>query len=80
MLATMTAIDALSYEGAIASVTLPGAGTQTLVEGTALPATRADSNTAAGSLARIPNGTDTDDAESDWAFTPNPTPGAPNVP
>ena len=31
-------------------------------------------------LCRMPNGTDTDDAASDWAFCVTPTPGAANVP
>ena len=30
--------------------------------------------------ARLPDGTDTDDAAADWAFTTMPTPGAANVP
>ena len=61
-------IDALSYEGAIERAFI-GPFAHTLVEGTALPASVADSNTVAGSLARIPNGSDTDDAATDWAFT-----------
>ena len=32
-----------------------------------------------GSLARIPDGTDADNAAADWAFTTTPTPGAANV-
>ena len=44
-----------------------------------LPASVADSNTAAGSLARIPDGSDTNDAATDWAFTTVVTPGAGNV-
>lgn len=64
-----TVLDALSYEGEI-----PG-----LVEGTTLPASVADSNTVAGSLARLPDGADTNDAATDWAFTPNVTRGAANV-
>ena len=71
-------LDALSYEGAIESVVIDGR-TYSLVEGTALPASVADSNTVAGSLARIPNGRDTNDAASDWAFTTTITPGAANV-
>ena len=50
-----------------------------LVEGTVLPAATADSNTVAGSLSRIPNGSDTDDAATDWAFTTTVTQGAANV-
>jgi len=30
--------------------------------------------------ALLPDGTDTDDAAADWAFTTMPTPGAANVP
>jgi hypothetical protein len=72
-------IDALSYEGAIERAFI-GAFAHTLVEGTALPPSVADSNTVAGSLSRIPNGSDTGDAATDWAFTRTPTPGAANVP
>ena len=51
-----------------------------LVEGTALPADVADSNTVTGSLGRSPNGSDTDDSATDWAFSTTVTPGAANVP
>ena len=71
-------LDALSYEGAIEAATIGGA-TYDLVEGTVLPAATADSNTVAGSLSRIPNGSDTDDAATDWAFTSTVTQGAANV-
>jgi hypothetical protein len=74
-------IDALSYEGSITAATITGApGTYNLVEGTPLPVGVADSNAAAGSLCRLPNGTDTDDADSDWALSTTLTPGAANVP
>ena len=76
--ATDTLLDALSYEGAITTATI-GTKTFNLVEGTVLPVDVADSNTVDGSLARIPDGTDTGNAASDWAFTTTPTPGAPNV-
>jgi hypothetical protein len=80
-LVTATAlVDALSYEGSITNAALPGLGTVTLVEGTALAATVADSNTAVGSLCRIPDGTDTNDASSDWKFSASLTPGAANKP
>lgn len=72
-------LDSLSYEGEIRSATLGGA-TVDLVEGAALPATTADSNTDNGSLSRLPDGTDTNNAATDWAFTTTPTPGAANVP
>jgi hypothetical protein len=75
-----TLIDALSYEGPVTAVTLPGfAAPVSLVEGTFLPATTADSNTANGSLGRSPSGTDTDNAASDWKFSSAPTPGAANA-
>jgi hypothetical protein len=71
-------IDALSYEGAIERAFI-GAFAHTLVEGNPLPAAVADSNAVTGSLARIPNGTDTGDSATDWAFTTTITPGAANV-
>jgi hypothetical protein len=70
-------LDSLSYEGSIHAAVI-GSGTYDLVEGTALPAGVADSNTVAGSLVRLPNGSDTDDAATDWAFTTVVTPGNPN--
>jgi hypothetical protein len=73
-----TLVDALSYEGAITAATI-GGQTYNLVEGTALAATVEDSNTVAGSLIRNPNGKDTNDAASDWAFTTTVTREAPNV-
>jgi len=76
--ATGELLDALSYEGALTAVTIGGA-TYNLVEGTALPADVADSNTVHGTLIRSPDGQDTDDAASDWVFTTTPTPGAANV-
>jgi len=71
-------LDALSYEGGITAALISGT-TYSLVEGTMLPATVADSNTAAGSLSRIPDGADTNDAASDWVFTTTLTRGAANV-
>jgi Lamin Tail Domain len=71
-------VDALSYEGEITQAQIDGAAVN-LVEGTALPAAVADSNTAAGSLIRNPDGRDTDDAAGDWAFTTTLTRGAANV-
>jgi large repetitive protein len=53
--ATGTLLDALSYEGDIASATI-GGQVYDLVEGTALGASIADSNTVAGSLSRLPDG------------------------
>ncbi len=71
-------VDALSYEGAITAATI-GGQTLNLVEGTVLPATVEDSTTVAGSLIRNPNGKDTNDAASDWAFTTTVTRGAANA-
>ncbi len=76
--ASGTLLDALSYEGPITTATI-GTRTYNLVEGTLLPANVADSNTVAGSLSRIPDGRDTDDAASDWQFTRTLTRGAENV-
>ena len=71
-------LDALSYEGAITAAQIDGQ-VFNLVEGTALAATVADSNTVAGSLSRNPNGQDTNNAAADWAFTTTVTRGAANV-
>jgi Lamin Tail Domain len=73
-----TLLDALSYEGAITAATI-GGQSYNLVEGTALAAAVADSNTADGSLIRSPNGKDTNDAAADWAFTTTVSRGAANV-
>ena len=53
-------------------------GVTNLVEGTALKTTIADNNVDAISLARLPNGTDTNNAATDWAISKNITPGAAN--
>ena len=71
-------LDALSYEGAIHAATI-GTKVFDLVEGTLLPVDVADSNTVEGTLVRIPDGADTNDAASDWVFTTTSTPGAANV-
>ena len=71
-------LDALSYEGEITAAVI-GSQTYNLVEGTALAAAVADSNTVDGSLARIPDGQDGNNATADWAFTQTKTPGAANV-
>jgi hypothetical protein len=75
---THALLDALSYEGAITAAVVDGQ-TYDLVEGTMLPETVADSNTQDGSLSRIPDGEDHDDAAADWEFTTTKTPGAANV-
>lgn len=76
--ATETAIDAFSYEGSITTSIITGVTTSiSLVEGTALPASTADS-AIPGSLVRLPNGKDTNNASLDWTITSTPTPGALN--
>jgi hypothetical protein len=79
---TQAVLDSLSYTGAITSATLTGFSSPVnLVEGTSLPTIGlADSGTVAGSLSRLPSGTDTDNTVNDWHFTTTPTPGAANVP
>jgi large repetitive protein len=74
---TSTLIDALSYEGSVTSATTPY-GTFNLVEGTPLAPTVADGNLSAGSLVRLPDGADTNDAATDWTFSAIPTPGVAN--
>jgi hypothetical protein len=75
--ATETVLDALSYEGAINAATITGAAaTPDLVEGTATSA--ADSDTTDGALARCPDGADTNDADTDWAFLAGVTAGEAN--
>jgi large repetitive protein len=77
--ATNTLIDALSYEGPITMAEVPGiANPVSLVEGTVLANTVADSNTAVGSLCRSPNGKDTNNANADWKFCTTLTPGSAN--
>ena len=67
-------LDALSYEGSLTGAMIGGMSL-TLVEGTATTAV----DMGAGALARIPNGVDTDDADSDWVLTTCLTPGAANT-
>ncbi|HZO13000.1 MAG TPA: lamin tail domain-containing protein [Polyangiaceae bacterium] len=71
-----TLVDALSYEGSVNAATITDVGTFDLVEQAA--ATVADNGTYTDALARFPNGTDSDNASTDWAKRP-PTPGAPNL-
>jgi hypothetical protein len=76
---TSTLVDALSYEGSMTAATVTGlTGTVNLVEGTVLPVATADSNSLPGSLSRLPNGTDLNNAATDWAFTATSTPGVAN--
>ncbi|MEO7591436.1 MAG: M4 family metallopeptidase, partial [Byssovorax sp.] len=73
-----TLVDALSYEGNITAAAITGVGTVSLVEGTALASSVADSNTVTKSLCRYPNGTDTGNASTDWTLRSVVTPGAAN--
>ncbi|MDC0716620.1 lamin tail domain-containing protein [Nannocystis bainbridge] len=73
-------VDALSYDGPITAVNIAGIGVVSLVEGMALPASVIDDAAGAGSLVRLPNGKDSNNAASDWKFTKNITPAAANLP
>jgi hypothetical protein len=74
----LTVLDAVSYGGSITAAVLTGfSAPVSLVEGTAT--TAVDSNTAVGSLCRLPDGTDTGNAASDWAFCTTLTPGVANA-
>ncbi len=78
---TKTVLDALSYEGESPAAMIPDfTPPPSLVEGAALPAATADSSTVDRTLCRNPNGSDTDQAATDWTTCATPTPGAPNVP
>jgi hypothetical protein len=64
---TLTVLDALSYEGSITDASIIGfENTVSLVEGTALDPAVADSNDMILTLCRIPDGTDTNNAATDW--------------
>ncbi|MBA3501845.1 MAG: hypothetical protein H0T65_15875, partial [Deltaproteobacteria bacterium] len=72
---TKTLIDAVSYEGAMTSVSLAGfAAPVSLVEGTA---TTAADNASTASLCRRAN-QDTNSAAADWMMCATSTPGAAN--
>jgi Lamin Tail Domain len=78
---THVVLDALTYEGAITAATLPGfAAPVSLVEGTALDAAVADSNTVTATLCRSPNGGDTNNASVDWKSCATRTIGTANSP
>ena len=68
-------LDALSYEGSITEADLGFANPVSLVEGNA---TSELDDADVGSMARIPNGQDTDDAVTDWLYTDYATPGSAN--
>lgn len=74
----LTVIDALSYEGSITAAQITGfPGTTDLTEGGAATSA-ADPNVGSASLARTPNGIDTNIPNADWALTSTVTPGATN--
>jgi large repetitive protein len=69
-------LDRLSYEGSITAAIITGiTGVVNLVEGTAATAI----DPGLGSMSRIPNGRDSNNANADWANTTALTPGAANV-
>lgn len=73
--AAHTLIDALSYEGSMTMVDLPGfAASSSLVEMTATTAV----DMGAGALCRSPNGQDTNNAMADWKLCASPSAGQPN--
>ena len=72
-------LDAISYGGSVTAATVTGvAAPLNFVEGTATPAV--DSNSTSGTLSRLPNGADANNATADFKFSTSPTPGAANVP
>lgn len=71
-----TVVDSVSYEGP--TIWDAGTGNIALTEGAASTASLADTNSDAGSIARLPNGVDTNQNATDFAFTSTPTPGQPN--
>jgi hypothetical protein len=78
---TKTALDAIAYEGAITAATLPDFTMPVShVEGTALDAGVADSNTATKTLCRKANGVDTNNSNADWALCNARTVGTANQP
>jgi hypothetical protein len=77
---TLTLLDAVSYEGSITAASIIGFPQPvSLVEGTALPTTVADSDSTIITLCRLPNGGDTNNAATDWK-TCSRTKGAANAP
>jgi len=70
-------IDTVSYAGVLHRAVVTGlAGEWDATEGDA--GAPADSNSAVGSISRLPNGTDTGQNGADFAFSASLTPGAPN--
>lgn len=70
-------IDSFSYEGGVATVTLPVIGAVSLIHGAA--STVADTSTVAESLCRIPNAATTGNDMADWRLCTTLTPGTPNM-
>lgn len=76
-LQTQEVIDSVSYEGRIEAAAIDGfSRSVNLVNGTEMSAR----DNGDGAIARIPNGADSGDDDTDWALTMTPTPGAANVP
>jgi len=76
-----TVIDAISYEGSITAASVTGFDLPlNLVEGQALASGVADSTTVEKTLCRNPNGSDTNDATTDWALCNTRTIGTANPP
>ncbi len=78
-----TVIDAFVYEASampVMATIVNFPAPVNVVEGSFLPLATADSNAAVGSLSRLPNGTDMNNAATDWNFTSTITPGIANVP
>lgn len=77
---TQTVLDAVSYEGSITSASIIGFdNTVSLVEGTPLDPAVADSDTAIMTLCRFPDGTDTNNAATDWTTCTQRTKAAANA-
>jgi vibriolysin len=69
-------IDALSYGGSVLGAEIDNEGSFDFVEGTPTPVI----DPGDGSMRRVPNGNDTNNAEADWQLSLTPTPGATNTP
>ncbi len=77
---TLTVLDALSYEGPVTAAMLPGfTAPVSLVEGTALDAAAEDSNDEIRTICRMPNGTDTNNAATDFTVCKTLTRGKANA-
>jgi hypothetical protein len=71
---TEEVFDVLSYEGSIVAADIGFSNSINLVEGTPMSAI----DTGDGSVSRLPNGQDTNDADTDWSYTTVMTPGSAN--